>query len=379
MFGNGGFPAELWATWIALSTADGPAQVYCDNQAVASNFHWLLRKGTIQPNWQRQDWWRAILHVLIDRGHRRPCPFSITWIPAHCFEELEPWQISPAQAHAAGTTIEHVIRNRRADRVAKECAARIAPIYPEIGANLLHAAKQHQGWLVRIHGMLDTTDCIHPSHQAAALTAETRLTLADAQTTFPQWPWHSHIRQFKWKPKIPLLLPPPKRWRHSLDDWRTICQWAQQLRWRQDDSLSVAFSELALAFHTAGFRLHGDYSEVTIHEVACKIRQAFQFLLKDDSSQPCPGMFHATFVKSLGRTLSPSAIVKAAPFLDHGTLLNLAQTLHVGAGRTIGSWRISFSERSARRVFALFHFVCILFLYLYCVSIDFCATERILF
>ena len=36
-------------------------------------------------------------------------------------------------------------------------------------------------------------------------------------------------------------------------------------------------------------------------------------------------------------------------------------------------------ERSERRVFALFHFVCILFLYLYCVSIDFCATERILF
>ena len=27
-------------------------------------------------------------------------------------------------------------------------------------------------------------------------------------------------------------------------------------------------------------------------------------------------------------------------------------------------------ERSERRVFALFHFVCILFLYLYCVSID---------
>ena len=36
-------------------------------------------------------------------------------------------------------------------------------------------------------------------------------------------------------------------------------------------------------------------------------------------------------------------------------------------------------ERSERRVFALFHFVCMLFLYLYCVSIDFCATERILF
>ena len=36
-------------------------------------------------------------------------------------------------------------------------------------------------------------------------------------------------------------------------------------------------------------------------------------------------------------------------------------------------------ERSERRVFALFHFVSIGFLYLYCVSIDFCATERILF
>ena len=42
---------------------------------------------------------------------------------------------------------------------------------------------------------------------------------------------------------------------------------------------------------------------------------------------------------------------------------------------------ILFTERSALsgRVFALFHFVCILFLYLYCVSIDSGATERILF
>ena len=40
---------------------------------------------------------------------------------------------------------------------------------------------------------------------------------------------------------------------------------------------------------------------------------------------------------------------------------------------------LSRKERSERRVFALFHFVCILFLYLYCVSIDFCATERRIF
>ena len=180
------FVAELWATWIALSTAHGPVQVYCDNQAVVRNFHWLLHTGHIKSNWQCQDWWQAIHQVLTDRSQRHPCPFRISSIPAHCLEEFEPWQISPAQAHAAGTTIEHIVRNRQADRVAKECAARVAPIYPEIGANVVQAAKQHQGWLVRTHGLLDTTDCIHPSHQGPVQPTELRLTLADAQTTFPR-------------------------------------------------------------------------------------------------------------------------------------------------------------------------------------------------
>lgn len=170
------------------------------------------------------------------------------------------------------------------------------------------AAISHQEWLVHTHCQLDTKIDIQPGHGEPASTDAVRLTEAEARATFSQWDWSPMPRTFRWRPKIPTGLPPPATWRHTKEESNTICTWARTLRWQQKEDASIAFCELAIAFHTAGYRLAGDYNEITIHTIACKIRQAFQYLIKDERVQLCPGSFHATFVKSAGRTLAPSSL-----------------------------------------------------------------------
>lgn len=79
-----------------------------------------------------------------------------------------------------------------------------------------------------------------------------------------------------------------------------------------------------------------------MHSVTCVVRQAFQFLIKDQNVQLSPGVFSATHVKSCGRVLPQSAIVNAVPFVHDDALLFLAQILCSGAGRTIESWSSPF-------------------------------------
>lgn len=109
---------------------------------------------------------------------------------------------------------------------------------------------------------------------------------------------------------------------------------------------ATSFCELAVLFHHAGWRLEADYQTLHIHAVTCQIRQAFQYMLKDSNVQLCPGEFSATFVKSAGRVLPQSAIIRASLLIEDQTLLYLARTLCTGCGRTIESWRTPFLSLS---------------------------------
>ena len=103
-----------------------------------------------------------------------------------------------------------------------------------------------------------------------------------------------------------------------------------------------AFCELGILFHQRGFRLVGDYDSITIHAVVCVIRQAFQYLAKNDHVQPFPGRFDPRHVKCAGKVLCQRAIVDALPLLSDTELLAVAATLNSGPGRTIESWRVPF-------------------------------------
>lgn len=338
------FVAELWAIWVTFSRSTAPVCIYCDNQAVVKSFKQLSRTGHVPHYWKCADWWRAIADLLAERRLQHANPCLLEWIPAHLFEDKEEWQLDPIAVIQKGTTVEHIMRNRQADRAAKQCAAKITPVYVHMPRIMQAAATLHQEWLVRLHVHLDTTtegdETIEIENNAPA----EEYTVAAARHAFPKWPWDSIQFQYNWKPKLPTGLPPPAKWRHHVEDWRAICAFLSSLRWRKVKGEAIAFCELSIAFHEAGFRVRGDYAVITIHSVTCRIRHAVQFLMQDDRTQVCPGIFNARFVKSQGRTLCQSAIVDAAPFLSQNSLFTLARTLRSGAGRSIASWRRPFLD-----------------------------------
>ena len=111
----------------------------------------------------------------------------------------------------------------------------------------------------------------------------------------------SLIRIVTWRPKIPRDLDPPLRWRYKQADWVSVCNFAGGLRWKCEDGASFAFCELGILFHQRGFRIVGDYDTITIHAVVCVIRQAFQYLAKNDNVQPFPGYFDPRHVNVRGK------------------------------------------------------------------------------
>ena len=158
-------------------------------------------------------------------------PLKATWIPAHLFEGVPDHQLDPCAIAALGSTVRHVILNRRADATAKACAHRIAPIVPDMVAPLYAAATLHQDWLVRLHCQLATQDM--QATTEIPKSPDSMLSLALAKSTFPKWDWNVARTTFGWKAKIPLNHPIPTRWKHTTDDWESICRFARSLRWRQ--------------------------------------------------------------------------------------------------------------------------------------------------
>lgn len=309
------------------------------------NVQTLIHTGTVQRHWKCSNWWRALNELLTQRRLAHPAPLEITWIPAHLCEHIPDQKLDEATAAASGSTLLHVLRNRDADRAAKLCAQRIAPVFFHMPQVMGAATALHQEWLVRLHAHLDTgnDDEVKPDHmQAPPQTADSQITLGAAKTMFPIWHWHPHKSHFLWRPKVPALVEMPKRWRYSAKDWSTICNFVRGLRWREDADGAISFCELAVLFHHTGWRFEACSSALQIHEVTCKLRQAFQYLLKDPKVQVCPGEFSATFVKSAGRVLPQSAIIRAFPLIEDQTLVYLARTLCSGCGRTIESWRTPF-------------------------------------
>ena len=336
------YTAELWAIWIAFSRSCNPIHVFCDNKAVVDNCKFLLQHHHFKKHWRCPEWWEALATVLRDRLRQHDHPLQVDWIPAHICEGIPANLLDPTVLSAAGTTIQHVLRNRDADFSAKLVAKRICPIFPEIIPAMKAAASLHQEWLVKLHCHMSMHDPEVLPDNGIGSTARDNLSVEKAKILYPQWPWQACPALFCWKPKIPNKCSMPKHWRYNFDDWHVVCDFLRQLRWSKEKGTAIAFCELAIVFHSRGFRFLNQDSNTTIHEVVCRLRLGVQYLLKDTTAQPCPGTFSATFVKSCGRVLPQSAIVDAFPYLEDRILHDLACTLSSGPGRTIESWRVPF-------------------------------------
>lgn len=177
------YVAELWAIWMALKLVSAPLHIYCDNNAVVCNIGTLLSTGRIEAHWKCQDWWRAIQTVVQQRSALHRQPLQTTWIPAHLCEDVPDNMLDERVVASLGSSVRHVMLNRRADAVAKACALRIAPIVPDMVQPMLAASTLHQDWLVRLHCQLTTNDV--STSQETDRTTTSELTLLAAKKTFP--------------------------------------------------------------------------------------------------------------------------------------------------------------------------------------------------
>lgn len=337
---------ELWAIWRSFARTGQPVRVFTDNQAVANNFQYMIQTNSIRREWSCWHWWTIIWQTWRTRRAVSDKPLEAYWIPAHLLEQYPDYAICDALAQTVGSTSQHILHNRWADREAKSQAFKHSLVKPETQRYVEPAVLAHQEWLTKLHVHLATHEVAKPSFQdqASADVIDTEaLTIHSAPTFFPRWDWNVSAHLFPWKPKIPADLAPPKRWKHSKHDWMQITSFLGQLRWRSDSHASAAFCELALQLHAQGFHLE-NHTELTIHDLLTRVRQCLQFLMKDPACQVCPGSLVPGHAKSEGRVLCQGAVVGAVPCYSNESLCLLAQAIGTGAGRTTQSWAVPLSS-----------------------------------
>lgn len=305
----------------------------------------MIAKDKIEVSWSCFSWWEVIYEVWSSRRSIHDQPLNISWIPAHQLETTPEDQLTEVDALRAGTTVRHIVLNRRADAEAKRQALQVSPVNPDIQRILPAAVNLHQEWLTKLHCHLETTTVCKKDDAPQLAQKHDKgsesLTLASAPAFFPKWAWSASIREYKWKPKIPSNVKMPKRWRHSFHNWQQICSFLQTLVWKIHPNESSAFCEFAIAFHTEGHKLD-EHVNLTMHDIFTQIRQCLQWLSKDASCQPFPGSMQPGYAKSAGKVLCQGAIVGASFYMTDRSLFLLASALHAGAGRTTESWKAAF-------------------------------------
>ena len=163
---------------------------------------------------------------------------------------------------------------------------------------------------------------------------------AQAMALYPQWHWTTPVTKFSWKPKIPDVMVAPKSWRHGPATWISVRTFLQQLQWLSHPAESYSFCELAVAFHSAGFRVSGDQEQITFRDIYKILREALLYLHKSSEAQPFPGSFNSTKPRACGRILPQGCIDGACPFVLPSARILLAHLFGIGADRRLETWAI---------------------------------------
>ena len=216
------YSAELWAVIVACTDATRPIQLFSECLAVVEQASTVFAGGPIHAGWACKEWW-TFLHRLVEL-RRQVCeiPFSVKWIPAHCFDDLPEYMITDSLAFSANTTREHILNNRAADRFAKSLAHKLAPVHPDMQRCADKAIEQHHSWLVALHTLLPTSDPAKAADTQAPSSSQ-EITIDQCRNRFPAWRWNLPKRHFPWRAKIPNKLAQPLRCSYTAVDWRTLC------------------------------------------------------------------------------------------------------------------------------------------------------------
>ena len=333
------FGTELWAVLKAIIRAKQECIVYTDNQAVADGIA-QITCGADPSMWLHAEWWLMIKEIWDFRRCSHPHPFVVVWIPAHCFDQVPLQMITPDMLKARGTSLEHVKNNRLADFAAKDAAANAAAVHPADETWVLGVILRHQQRLVDINAKLAKLNIEDETAKADK---------ADAQPTpeqfYPQWPWRADIRQYPWKPKIPVTIQLPESKWATKEGVQALVKFFGQCRWCKDKKEDLSYAELAITFLVREKPFHiWDPQITTVKEILVATKKTFLELLQTDGVSLCPGKHDPWGNRSIGRMLPTGTLKGASLFRSDAELAAFSNALDLGASKNLETWSFFINE-----------------------------------
>ena len=334
------YSAELWAVLAAFAAASRPIVVHSDSLTIVKQFAELQRLDRVQVEWTHAQWWGFLL-ALIQR--RRPVfdpPLQMVWCPAHLLEHLPLEMISAEAALAAGSNVQDIRLNRKADEFAKRCIhaeatklkAELLTQEVDVYARLLWLAK-----LNRACKRSDTPPAIVPVVHTAPTERLTPRQLC------PRWAWDSPLEEYTWTTFNNPDLKGPGKPPLSDANFHTFLEFMNSLRWKQGEGLACSVFELAAAAFLDGWRFSLPAGTLcTLQAYAAIIRAGISFckvklfivapLLLDKGN------------KCNGKTFPKGAFFGAEVYLSNQTLELFVRAFERGAKATPSSWSLTFDS-----------------------------------
>ena len=334
------YTAELWALIHAFVTSTGPLTIKSDCKAVVDHVHWMCQQGTIDQHWPHVSWWHFLYHVWHARCRFVSDPLIAIWIPAHLLEQIPEHLIDEDMAHAHGSTVVDILRNRTADHAAKNATIKHAAIHANVYPTLCSAVLQRQEWLTKLCIMLgqdakkDIVETDEERHE------ESR----SPQEQFPALPWGSDPSLFQWRVDMDWPQAPVK-WAFDHGDWSHFGSFIALLRWREAPDLKVSFTELAVLFLFLKLPCSCFQNEhCTFQELAKWIKSSFAFCRRQLPFPITPGHYQPHIAHTSGKSMPPGSLCGARPYFCDDALMLLTLVSRKVTGAAMSSWAFAVAE-----------------------------------
>ena len=334
------YSAELWAVLVAFAMADRPLIVHSDSLTIVQQFADLQRQDCVQMEWTHAQWWGFLLTLIHRRRGLCATPLQLAWCPAHLLEHIPVAELTDQMAQNAGSTVQDIKLNRKADQVAKNVIEQEAKhLKCELRVKELDVFAR-QLWLSKLNKACKKPDAPPMAQPVAPPTPAPRLT---HRQLCPSWAWDSQQAAYTWHVDLDLQTKGPEKDPLSRKNFQTFLQFMSSCHWRVGDNLACSVFELAAAAFVRGYRFDLPAGTLcTPHAYATIVRAGIAFCkLKQVTVAP---LLLDKGNKSNGKTFPKGVFKGAEVFLDNITLDLLCRAFERGAKATPHSWSMLFDS-----------------------------------
>ena len=254
--------------------------------------------------------------------------------------------ITDEMAVAAGTEVDHIRGNRKADFVAKDAALDNTAVHPKDEAWLTGAIIRTQTRMALIGQQLgQDVECMkRTSNEKPGRVVEQ---VDDSQEFFrrkyPSWLWNLQINRCQSVQNLHIS-ECPQQWPLDVADWEPIRDFLCGCKWFLHAEKSTAFVELAYLLLVRDFKLSDvDPDTTSFRQIYERLRKALAFLHRKDY-QLFPGIWARCENKNDGKALPAGRLTGAIPYMSNQELQGFAKLLQIGAGKTLRSWSFAVGE-----------------------------------